>query len=375
MRLTMNRRRMIATSLAGAALTGISLGTPGVALTATGRRKFVFVIQRGAADGLALVQPHGDRALRDLRGSLVDDEARMLDGFFALHPAMAQTAGMFAAGEARAWHAVATGYRERSHFDAQNVLESGGARAYDKRTGWLGRMLPLLGGETDAMALGPTVPLALRGERQVATYSANRLPDPNEDLLARLSTMYAEDAQLGPLWDEAMRTHSMTGDIAGNAGRDGGRLGQLAASLMTGADGVDIMMIETGGWDTHRAQPRVLDNQLTGLDALLAALKEGLGAQWRETLLLVATEFGRTAAVNGTGGTDHGTASAALLLGGALPAGDPVEADWPGLASSALYEGRDLRPTGDLLAKATGALATHFGVDRERALAALRADG
>ena len=140
----MSRRRMLAGTLATSALLG-ACGLPvAPAHAATGRRKFVFVIQRGAADGLAIVQPHGDRALRDLRGALVDDDAHDLDAFFALHPALAGTAGLFREGQARAWHAVATGYRQRSHFEAQNILETGGARAYAVDTGWLGRMLPLL---------------------------------------------------------------------------------------------------------------------------------------------------------------------------------------------------------------------------------------
>lgn len=372
----MNRRKMIGGSLAATLAMSAPLGSSRSAAKAnTGARKFVFVIQRGAADGLAIVQPHGDEALRGLRGALMDEDAHSLDGYFALHPALAGTARLFDAGEARAWHAVATNYRERSHFDAQNVLETGGDRAYAVRTGWLGRMLPMLPqGRRDAMAISSAVPLALRGELPVATFAPNNLPDPDEGLLARVSTMYAEDAELGPLWDEALRTRMMTGDIAGNAGRDGQRLGALAATLLGGEAGADVLMIETGGWDTHRSQSRQLVNRLTGLDALLVALKDGLGGAWADTLVLVATEFGRTAAVNGTNGTDHGTASAALLLGGALPPGDAVETDWPGLASSQLYEGRDLRPTGDLLAKATGALAGHFGVDPDRALAALHAN-
>ncbi|WP_242447516.1 DUF1501 domain-containing protein [Aurantiacibacter aquimixticola] len=137
-----------------------------------------------------MVQPHGDPALRSLRARLVDDDARDLDGFFALHPAMEQIATLFRDGEARAHHAVATTYRERSHFDAQNVLESGGSRAYEVRTGWLGRMLPLIGARPSALALAPTVPLALRGDLPVGTYAPNGLPDANDDLIQRLSTLY-----------------------------------------------------------------------------------------------------------------------------------------------------------------------------------------
>ena len=368
MTLDMTRRLMLAASMTF----GASFAVPRMAFAADTDRRFVFVIQRGAADGLAIVQPHGDPALRRLRAPLVDDDAHDIDGFFALHPAMLQTAQMFAQGQGQAWHAVATGYRERSHFDGQNVLESGASRPYGKDTGWLGRLLPLLPGTSAPLALSASVPLALRGERQVATYSANRVPDPSEDLLARLSTLYEEDDSLAPLWQEALRTRDLAGDIAGGGGRGGQRAGALAAQLLAAQDGPRVLMIETGGWDTHRNQPQRLAGQLEGLDALLGALKEGLGAIWNDTAVLVATEFGRTAAVNGTAGTDHGTASAALLLGGRAGAGGRVIADWPGLGPSQLFESRDLRATSNVLELATGAFADHFELDRDRALAALR---
>jgi len=367
LKLTLNRRQMLLAS----AIAGAGISFPRTAFAAEQDKRLVFVLQRGAADGLALVQPHGDPALRDLRAMLVDEDARAIDSFFALHPALEQTAAMFANSEARAWHAVATGYRARSHFDAQNVLESGNSVPYASDTGWLGRLLPLLPGTTSPLALSAAVPLTLRGGMLVGTYAPSRLPDPSEDLLARVASLYGEDAQLGPLWEEAMRTRMIASDIGDNAGRNGQQVGELASSLMMAEGGPRVMMVETGGWDTHQAQGPRLATQLRGLDALLGALREGLDDVWRDTLVLVATEFGRTAAINGSLGTDHGTASAALVLGGGLPAGEKVIADWPGLAASQLYQNRDLRPTGDLLALATGAVADHFGVDRDRALAAL----
>lgn len=367
MPLSLNRRQL----MLAAAATGAGIAFPRAAIAAEQNKRFVFVLQRGAADGLALVQPHGDPALRGLRERLVDEDAIGLDSFFALHPALQSTAQLFASGEARAWHAVATNYRERSHFDAQNILESGGTTPYASRTGWLGRLLPLLPGTPHPLALTASVPLTLRGELPVGTYSPNRLPDPSDDLLARVASLYEEDAQLGMLWQEAMRTRMVASDIGENAGRNGQQVGALASSLMMAEGGPRVIMVDTGGWDTHQAQPGRLGTQLRGLDALLAALREGLGDVWDDTLVLVATEFGRTAAINGSLGTDHGTGSAALLLGGALPAGEKVMADWPGLAAGQLYQGRDLRPTGDLLTLATGAVADHFGIDRGRALAAL----
>lgn len=362
---TLKRRSL----LAGAGAIGALAAFPGIAFAAAATdQRFVFIIQRGAADGLAIVPPLGDPALAGLREDLVDRAAIGLDSFFALHPALPATAQLFAAGEARAYHAVATAYRDRSHFDGQNVLESGASSPYASQTGWMGRLLPLLpSAEASAIALAPGVPLALRGNLPVATYSPNRLASPSDDLLLRVGALYEGDPQLAPLWAEALKTQMLTGDIGGNAGKNGADLGKLAASLLAPKDGARVMMIETGGWDTHSAQNARLAAQLRGLDSLLTELKAGLGPAWQKTLVLVATEFGRTAAVNGTGGTDHGTASAALLLGGALPRGaGPVEADWPGLSPQALYEGRDLRPTRRLQDVVAKALTVHYGLDPAR---------
>ena len=364
----LTRRRLLAASSAAVA----SLALPGAAYAAATDKRFVFVIQRGAADGLAILQPHGDRAARDLRAAFIDDDAHDVDGFFKLHPALPETARMFANGEARAWPAVAPSYRSRSHFDAQNVLESGGPAPYALHSGWIGRLLPLLPGSAGPLAMAPTVPLTLRGDLPVATYNNRRVSDPSDDLLERLSTLYAEDDQLAPLWDEAMRTRMLASDIGAGGGRNGEELGTIAAQLLSAPQGPRVVMLETGGWDTHQGQNARLRTQLRGLDGLLSALRTGLGAHWQDTLVLVATEFGRTAAINGTGGTDHGTASAAFLLGGGLGSGAKVQAEWPGLARDRLYQGRDLAPTGDLLELAASSVADHFGIDRGRAMAALR---
>jgi len=355
------------TALIGAGSFGALVALPRMTFAAMPTdKRLVFIIQRGAADGLAIVPPLGDPKLSGLRGALANDDAIKLDAMFGLHSALANTAGLFAVGEGRAYHAVATAYRDRSHFDGQNMLESGASRPYGSNTGWLGRLLPMIDPEqARGLAIAPAVPLALRGDLPVATFAPNRLPDASDDLLMRLSYLYGEDALLAPLWDEAIKTKDLAGDIGGNSGRNGGDLGKLAARLMAPANGARVMMIETGGWDTHSNQVGRLDGQLRGLDQLLAALKNGLGPSWQDTLVVVATEFGRTAAVNGTAGTDHGTASAMLLLGGSLPYGAPVVSDWPGLGEAALYEGRDLMPTNGIGDIVSGAVARHFALDPE----------
>lgn len=359
-----SRRTFLRITAAGA---GTLLVSPRLVLAGTHaidtERRFVFVIQRGAADGLNTVIPYADPGYARLRGPLAIDaaSAARLDGTFALHPSLAQVAKMYTDGQALPVHAVASPYRDRSHFDGQNVLETGGTAPYQLKDGWLNRLLALLPARHDpAIALAPTVPLALRGKIEVASYAPSALPAAPDDLLVRVSQLYAHDAQLRPLWDSAMQTRALARDAG--AREDPASLGKLAASFLARADGPRIAMIETGGWDTHSAQLPRQSARLKALDTMLASLRDHLGPSWDKTTVLVATEFGRMAAANGTGGTDHGTGSAALLVGGAVRGGH-VLADWPGLAQTDLYQGRDLRPTTALDDLIAVAAAETFGLE------------
>jgi uncharacterized protein (DUF1501 family) len=369
----LTRRSFIRVAAAGA---GAMLVAPQMvfARVATVRR-FVFVIQRGAADGLNTVVPYADPAYAALRGALAVDtsSATKLDGMFALHPSLVQIGQMYDGREALFVHAVASPYRDRSHFDGQNVLETGGASPYQVKDGWLNRLVGMMPGANsanrasnraatheNAIAFAPTVPMALRGAASVASYAPSALPQAPDDLLARVSQLYEQDAQLRPLWQSAMAARGLAGDAG--ARQDPASLGKLAAGFLSREDGPRIAMIETGGWDTHSAQMPRLAAQLKALDTMLAALRDGLGAAWSKTTVLVATEFGRMAAANGTGGTDHGTASVAMVIGGAV-AGGRVVADWPGLRQSDLYEARDLKPTASLDALITGVASESLGLD------------
>ena len=219
------------------------------------------------------------------------------------------------------------------------------------------------------------MPPALRGGAEVSSYAPSAPPAAGDDLLLRVQQLYASDPQLHALWSAALDARGMAGAQAEGGNRqDPAVLGRMAANFLAQADGPRIAMIETGGWDTHSAQAPRLAAQLRGLDALLAAMKQGMGEAWSQTVVLVATEFGRTAAANGTGGTDHGTASAALVAGGAVQGGR-VLADWPGLAPAALQDGRDLRPTLGLDALIATTAAECFGLDRERVARALFPQG
>ncbi|WP_295640043.1 DUF1501 domain-containing protein [Novosphingobium sp.] len=384
--LLLRRRSFLTSAVAGLAASAFA---PRMAYAAAPTdQRFVFVIQRGAADGLHIVPPLGDPGFAGLRGALADSlaGAKRLDAMFGLHPALVRVGQLFDGKQALAVHAVASAYRDRSHFDGQNILETGGTAAYAEKVGWMNRLAGALPGQAgNALALAPEVPMALRGPVAVSSYAPSALPQPQGDLFNRVSALYAGDPQLAGLWQSALATRALAGQAGANAagpnggGGGGAQIGKLAASLLEPADGARLMMIETTGWDTHTAQPARLNGQLKNLDAMIGALADGLGPLWANTMVVVATEFGRTAAVNGTQGTDHGTGSAALVLGGGMRVGGPlsagrVHADWPGLGAGALYENRDLKPTMAMEALIAGTLAQHYGQEPARLIRAVYPD-
>ncbi len=371
----LTRRELIKRLGAG----GTLLAAPGLAFAnAQTDARFVLVILRGAADGLAIAAPYGDPHYASLRGELAlakpgqKDGLLDLDGFFGLHPRLEFTHQRFTKGEASVVHAVASPYRERSHFDGQDVLENGGSIVGAQRDGWLNRALEPLGGSLgseQAIALAQNTPLVLRGPQSVTSWAPSRLPDADEDIIDRLRLLYAEDEFFAVRLEQAIKSQQIAEGMDGPRARGRGNGAQqltanlkAAANFLTTPDGPSIAVVEAGGWDTHANQGAAngaLANQLGALDAGLRELESGLGKTWQRTVVAVVTEFGRTAKVNGTRGTDHGTGSAALLLGGAVNGGKVI-ADWPGLRTSALYEGRDLMPTLDLRAVFKGVLVEHL---------------
>ena len=364
--------------------------------------RFVFVLLRGALDGLSAVPPVGDPEYAGLRGQIAlaksgEDAVLPLDGPFGLHPALSFMHRSYLAKELAVLHAVASPYRERSHFDAQNVLESGDMRPHGSDSGWINRALTALpaGKSREAgVALGANVPLAMRGPADVASWSPTKIAALDETTLARLTDLYARDpllsqrladalesdaianeaqaaAQSEAEVDATMMTAPMTDNVVErdakakrNYNARYSETARAAAGFLKRDDGPRVAMFDTTGWDTHANEGGAqgqLALRLRGLDAALAALKESLGPVWRNTVVLVATEFGRTAAINGTRGTDHGTGAAAFLLGGAV-SGGRVLADWPGLSRANLFENRDLKPTRDLRTVMKGVLRDHLGV-------------
>jgi uncharacterized protein (DUF1501 family) len=344
-------------------------------------RRFVVVILRGALDGLAIVPPHGDKDYALTRGVLALNTSGAnplhdLDGFFGLHPSLTHVKAMYDAKEVAIFHNICSPYRDRSHFDGQNVLETGGVGPHVLQDGWLNRALTPMGladGE-HAMAVAQTPPLLLSGPARATSWMPATLPAPDEVFLARVRKLYATDRVLLTSLNSAMelqnQAQSAMDDPAAKKPGMGSGYGDLtplftgAGKLLAGADGPRVAVLDAGGWDTHFNQGSndgQLARRLVALDQGLDSLKTSLGPAWSKTAIVLATEFGRTVHPNGSNGTDHGTGGAALVLGGAVKGG-VIRAEWTGLSVSALQDGRDQPPRTDLRALFKGLLLEQMGV-------------
>jgi len=374
---------------------------PKVALAEGRDPRLLVVILRGGLDGLATIAPVGDPDWTRLRGDKAlltegPSAALGLDDFFALNPAMPNLHRLYRSEQATIVHAVASPYRERSHFDGQDVLESGLSRPGTTDTGWLNRALAALEPAArsnpkgrEAFAVGPVTPLVIRGAAPVMSWTPPRLPPTSDDTLMRLLDLYRHtDPGLARVLEERMGLAAIAkaggmdqraeeGGAAAGAGA--GRVlayfaeaAGTAAKFLARSEGPRIGALAFDGWDTHANEGATnnghLATRLGALDGALAAVETEMGSAWRETVVVVVTEFGRTARINGTDGTDHGTGTIALLAGGALKGGRVI-ADWPGVKDASLYEGRDLKPTTDLRGVLKGVLKDHLRLD-DRALAA-----
>ncbi len=366
---------------------------PRAAVAGSREPRLLTIVLRGALDGLALAAPAGDPEYSRLRSRLAlpregDHAGLPLDGFFLLNAAMPYLHGLYGKREALIVHAVATPYRGRSHFDGQDVLESGLGGVQRADEGWLNRALQGLphagrSAPQKGLAMAAVVPLVMRGRASVLTYSPKAYSAPlREATIQRLSDLYAAaDPALAKAFAEGVEIDRVANGAAvvsplkgAKAGQPGGKAfkdfvetAAAAARFMSAAEGPRVGALAFDGWDTHANEGAItglLANRLAGLDAALKTFGEGMGAAWKDTVVVVVTEFGRTVAINGTDGTDHGTATVALVLGGAVKGGR-VLADWPGLGAKALYEGRDLAPTRDLRSILKGVLRDHLGIPDE----------
>lgn len=357
--------------------------------------RLLVIVLRGALDGLGVVAPVGDPGWGKLRGDKGlalegATPALALDGFYALNPAMPNFHRLYQAGHATIVHAVATPYRERSHFDGQDVLESGLPKPGATDTGWLNRTLSVLeaGGRADphgrqAFAVGPITPLVVRGPAPVMAWAPPRLPPVGDDTTLRLIDLYRHtDPTFARVLEEriGLAAVARAGGMASEPGEEkpalqGGGIARVrayfaeaagaAGKFLAGAEGPRVGALAFDGWDTHVDEGAVkgrLANLLGALDGAIGSIENNMGEAWRETIVVLVTEFGRTARLNGNDGTDHGTATVVLLAGGALKGGRVI-ADWPGLKESDLYENRDLRPTTDLRSVLKGLAEDHLRAD------------
>lgn len=334
---------------------------------APGEKRLLVIVLRGALDGLHAVVPYGDPGYADRRGSMAlkqdSDTLLALNSDFALHASLGALAPLYKQKEMLVLHATATPYRERSHFDAQNLLETGGTKPHLLSTGWLNRSVMLLRSTQPALALGPNVPMLLRGEGRVTSWSPSNLPEVDDDFMGRVIHMYQNDP---PLMQALAAVMDDGGE--GATGRNSKAFTEMmkqAALFMKEPGGARIASIDVEGWDTHVGQVGRLDALFKALAEGILSYRIGMGAAWKQSAILVMTEFGRTVKGNGTGGTDHGTGSVAFLFGGSVNGGR-ILGDWPGLAS--LYEDRDLQPANDLRQLLMGTLSGHLGIE-EAALA------
>ena len=352
-------------------------GTSLAVAAAATEKRFVVVLLRGALDGLAAVVPYGDPGLAALRPELLPPmpgrENGLLDlgGRFGLHPALTQAHALYKANELLIVHAVVGPTRVRSHFEAQDCLESGASHRLS--SGWLNRVAAALParqsnpqGIARAVAVGSSVPLLLRGGAEVANWAPHGFAEPDAHLYQAILALHQGDPVTGPALAAGMRDRGFGAAVTGEAEKGGERfafpaLARAAGAMLRAPDGPRLAALELGGWDTHAGQANRIVPPLRQLDAGLDALRTALGEVWGQTVVLVLTEFGRTARANGTQGTDHGTATVAFAAGGAV-SGGRIAGTWPGLAETQLFENRDLAPTTDVRSIIKGVLATHLGL-------------
>lgn len=363
----MKRRLFLQSAAAGLAA---SVLAPGIAFAdAPTDNRFVMIYLRGGMDSLHALVPYGDRHYQSLRPRLAISDPLKLGGYFGLHPELKGLHALYQNGDLAIIPAASTSYRERSHFDAQNLLENGTGKPFGAHDGWLNRALADMGSPEQRIGLsvGARTPLILKGEANIQSWSESDLPDVSDAFLGRLDSIYAAD----PLFAKALTDARSAMDpmISDPAMMGRNRLGgeslrrssEAAGQLLARADGPRIAVIESQGWDTHFDQSSRLTRLFKQLDGSVQYLKSGLDPVWDKTVIMIVSEFGRTVAENGNRGTDHGTGGLVMLAGGAVKGGR-VAGDWPGLENRSLYEGRDLMPVNSCEAIFKAMLMSHLGV-------------
>ena len=333
------------------------------------KKILVAIFQRGAADGLNVVVPHGEKAYYDLRPSIAiprpgsgENSAIDLDGFFGLHPSLGPLKPLWDHQNLAIVDAVGSPDPTRSHFDAQDYMESGTPGRKATQGGWMNRALPKPEGKVSpvrAVSLGPTLARTMAGPNPaVAVQSIASFQVRNADAARQFETMYMEtkDPQLRAAGRETFEAVSMLQAIqrkpytpAAGAEYPRSRFGdslRQVAQLIKADVGVEMAFADIGGWDHHVNESNQLTNILRDYAQALAAFWTDMGDRMTDIALVTMSEFGRTAHENGNRGTDHGHANCMFVMGGPIKGGK-VYGQWPGLAREQLYESRDLALTTD----------------------------
>ncbi|WP_133405931.1 DUF1501 domain-containing protein [Parashewanella tropica] len=330
-------------------------------------KKFIWIILRGAMDSLHTVIPEFDSEYTKLRPRLskqITEPTLKIGKGFAFNPAMQNMYKLYQQKELLPIVAVGSGYPSRSHFDGQDFLE-GGTGTQNIKSGWLARAVDQK--QVEAVAIDYAKPVSLRGSSKVTTWYPSKLKEADNDVFSTLEKLYQGDKRLTASLKGGLELKANAGGMKDSKAKKGS-LSELTAdcaNLLLKSKTMDCAMLETVGWDTHNAQHSRLDRQLRELDAGLLSLKQAMGKEWKNTVVAIATEFGRTARENGTQGTDHGTGGVMFLAGGGVKGGQ-VLGKWPGLKDDQLFQNRDLMPTTNTFDWLATALSQHWQLNSEQ---------
>ena len=340
--------------------------------TSSRKKNLVVIMLRGGMDGLCAVPVIGDKNFEKRRKSILIENAIKLNSDFALHPKLKAFHRCWKENTGSIVHATSIPYTQRSHFEGQNLMESGGRVAYQEKTGWVGRAMKLAKLQGDGLALSLPMPLLLRGIPKNNNYfpADGRLP--RKDTLDLLRSVYADSSEDELLemmnFIKKRKDEQMMGGTGNWDKRKNRNLAKQAAVYLRKSDGPRVAVFEVNGFDTHAAQGGVDGTHtrcLVEMDGIIKNLKENLKEAYKDTIILTVTEFGRTIKQNGGNGTEHGYGTAIFMAGGLLKKSQ-VHTDWPGLKRKEMYEGRDLNATIDARSVYASAMSTVFDLDFKR---------
>ena len=360
-----NRRDFLKTSV----LTSLYLTGFGLPLQASVKNKknLIIIMLRGGMDGLCSIPIKGEKEFEKLRSKINLDKTLTLTSDFDLHPVLQNFHSLWNENKSSAVHATSIPYTGRSHFDGQNLMESGGLTPYKIKTGWLGRGMKLANLEANGLALALPMPLLLRGVPKNDNYYPVKGNLPRKDILNILRSIYKQSSEneLFAMLEVIQKRSSMSS--YGNSSRDNTSLAYEAGEKLKNLYGPRVAVFEVDGFDTHAAQGAndgAHADCLGEMDSILGALRSSMGESFNNTLVITLTEFGRTLKQNSSNGTEHGYGTAILMAGGLLKKSQ-IHTDWPGISRKQRFEGRDLNSTIDARSVYASAMSTVFDVDFE----------